>query len=346
MIHAATWKHDHLELLDQTRLPEVTRYLECRRIEEIFEAIQSLRVRGAPLIGITAAYGLYLGLRELVVPSRAALVQAAQEKSAYLAAARPTAVNLFWALQTVRQQLDASAETDVQVLKDRVLQLAIELHEDDRRRCEAIAEQGQEVVPAQARILTHCNAGALATGGIGTALGVILKAHLDGKQVQVFADETRPVLQGARLTMWELAANGIPAQLICDNMAAALMQQRKVDLVLVGADRIAADGSVANKIGTYGLAVLAKYHKVPFYVAAPLSTFDLAASTGRAIPIEIRAEAEVRSVFGKCPITMPEAKCWNPAFDVTPPELITGIITDKGIIGPPYAQSIARILAD
>jgi len=309
-------------------------------MEEAFEAIQKLRVRGAPLLGITAAYGLYLGMRGLTFGSPKEFFQTLDEKIAYLASARPTAVNLSWALQAVRAKLQGQPNAESETLKRQLLDLAIALQEDDRRRCEGIAEQGQLVVPHGARILTHCNTGALATGGIGTALGVIYRAHLLGKNVKVFADETRPILQGARLTMWELARAGIPAQLICDSMAAALMQQGQVELVLVGADRIAADGSTANKIGTYGLAIAAHYHRLPFYVAAPISTFDLTVRKGKEIPIELRGEEEVRRVFNQTLITLPEARCWNPAFDVTPPELISGIITERGIIRPPYEQNI------
>jgi methylthioribose-1-phosphate isomerase len=343
MIHAVAWKNDCLELLDQTLLPETTRYLEVRRIEEAFEAIQKLRVRGAPAIGITAAYGLYLGMRANPARSRDDFLQKLKEKIDYLAAARPTAVNLFWAMEELRAKLEQQPDTDPEMLKQRLLDFAIALHDDDRQRCEAMARHGQHVVPQNAHIVTHCNTGALATGGIGTAFGVIYEAHRSGKNVHVYADETRPVLQGARLTMFELAAANIPSQLICDSMAATLMRRKQVHLVIVGADRIAADGSVANKIGTYSLAVAAKYHGVPFYVAAPLSTFDLAISRGSEIPIEIRDQDEIRRVFNKSLITLPEAQCWNPAFDVTPPELITGIITERGIVRPPYLENIRSI---
>jgi len=340
MIQAVAWKNDCLEMLDQTQLPSATVYLQLRQIEEVFEAIQKLRVRGAPAIGITAAYGLYLGIRDAALNSREEFFQVLEEKIRCLASARPTAVNLFWALQEIKNKLERLTELGPAELKTHALRLAKELHEDDCDRCARMAAHGQEVVPNNARILTHCNTGALATGGIGTALGVIYQAHMAGKKVQVYADETRPVLQGARLTMWELSVAQIPGQLVCDSMAAALMQQKKVDLVIVGADRISADGSVANKIGTYNLAITARYHNVPFYVAAPLSTFDLTISHGSQIPIETRDEDEVRRVFDKSLITLPEAKCWNPAFDVTPPELITGIITERGIIYPPYPETI------
>jgi methylthioribose-1-phosphate isomerase len=345
MIEALAWKDDCLVILDQTQLPEHVCYRQLHRIEEVYEAIQRLRVRGAPAIGITAAYGLYLGMRQAAARSGEEFFRALQDKVRYLASARPTAVNLSWALVEVERKLQALPAQDVAALQERLLALAIALHEDDRRRCRAIAEHGQQLVPPGARILTHCNAGALATGGIGTALGIVYLAHERGRVARVFADETRPVLQGARLTMWELAQAGVPAQLICDNMAAALMAQNQVDLVIVGADRIAADGSVANKIGTYGLAVAARYHRVPFYVAAPLSTFDPATPTGAQIPIEIRDEDEVRRVFHQTLITLPQARCWNPAFDVTPPELVTAMVTERGLLRPPYEPAIRALVA-
>jgi methylthioribose-1-phosphate isomerase len=345
MIEALAWKEDGLELLDQTQLPERTQFLHLRTSPQVFEAIQSLRVRGAPAIGIAAAYGLYLGVRDVTTSSRQEFFRAVDAQVAFLSQARPTAVNLVWALQQLRAQLAALTEADVPTLKGRLLDLARALHEDDRQRCQRMAEHGQRLVPDGARILTHCNTGALATGGIGTALGVIHHAHALGKKLHVYADETRPVLQGARLTMWELAAAGIPAQLICDSAAAWLMRDGKVDLVILGADRIAADGSVANKIGTYSLAVLARHHGVPFYVAAPLSTFDRRLASGREIPIEHRSEEEVRRVFGKTLITLPDAACCNPAFDVTPPELVTAIITEHGILEGPSASRLAAMFA-
>mgnify|MGYP002630465193 FL=1 len=344
MIEAFSWKHDHLELLDQTLLPNQTIRLRIETIEQMFEAIQILRVRGAPAIGITAAYGLYLGMRSAPFASREEFFTLLDRKIAYLASARPTAVNLFWAMAEVRRRLNSLPEAAPGALQSGLLELAVELHADDRQRCSAMARHGGALIPDNARILTHCNTGVLATGGMGTALGVIHQAHLDGKKVHVFADETRPLLQGARLTMWELANASIPGQLICDGASAALMRQGKVDLVIVGADRIAADGSAANKIGTYHAAIAARYHKLPFYVAAPLSTFDMALASGNEIPIEERNPDEIRNVFGKAMITLPDAACWNPAFDVTPPELITAIITERGVLTPPFTETIRAMI--
>lgn len=340
MIEAVAWAGDRLTLIDQTQLPGETVYLQLNTIEDIFDAIQKLKVRGAPAIGITAAYGLYFGMRNLPIISKEDFFEKLQQKINYLSTARPTAVNLFWALQSIKTQLENISDSNIAGLKTGLLKFAIALHEDDRRRCDAMADHGQEVVPPNSRILTHCNTGALATGGIGTAFGVIYRAHQQGKKIEVYANETRPVLQGARLTVWELTRANIPVQLICDSMSASLMQQKKVDMVILGADRITADGSVANKIGTYNLAVLAHHHRIPFYVAAPLSTFDLNILDGSQIPIETRNSDEIRNIFGKCLITVADVPCWNPAFDVTPPALITGIITEQGIIRPPFSENI------
>lgn len=341
MLSAVSWQENQLTLIDQTLLPEETTYIQLDTVETVFEAIRKLRVRGAPAIGITAAYGLYIAMRNFS-GDRREFFQQLDKHIAYLSEARPTAVNLFWALEALKTALLNSNETSVENLKSLLLKLAIDLHNDDRQRCDDMADHGQSVIPENANILTHCNTGALATGGIGTALGVIYRAHQNGKNVLVYADETRPVLQGARLTVYELASANIPVKLICDSMAAALMQKEEVDLIIVGADRIAADGSAANKIGTYNLAVLANFHNIPFYVAAPLSTFDMAISEGKNIPIEERPNDEIRKVFDKTRISVPDVDCWNPAFDVTPPELIAGIITEKGIITAPYRENIKK----
>ncbi len=333
----------YLRILDQTRLPGEVAYLECREVATVWEAIRSLRVRGAPAIGIAAAYGVCLGLGGSC-SSTSELLRQVEEHANYLATARPTAVNLFWALERMKKRAEALADSPPFEFRSALLEEAFAIHREDRQMCEAIGRWGASLIPTSARILTHCNTGALATGGIGTALGVIYTAFLQGKKVHVYADETRPLLQGARLTMWELLQWGVPATVICDSMAAVLMRQGKVELVLVGADRIAANGDTANKIGTYNLAVVARRHGVPFYVAAPSSTFDLSLPTGDSIPIEERPPEEVL-----CPLGLriaPEgASAWNPAFDVTPAELITAIICEKGIIQPVQPETIASTLA-
>ncbi len=343
MIRAIKWRSDYLEIIDQTCLPLKVEYCKLYSIEDVFNAISTLKVRGAPLIGITAAYGLYLGSKKAKLENRKEFFANLDENIDYLSGARPTAVNLIWALREIRSQLENESSQDGLQLREKLLARAQELHEDDERRCELIGRHGQELVPNNARILTHCNTGALATGGIGTALGVIITAAQSGKKVQIYADETRPVLQGARLTMWELKAAGLPATLICDSAASWLMAQGEIDLVIVGADRIAANGATANKIGTYNLAISARHHQVPFYVAAPLSTFDLNIKNGGEIPVEIRNADEIRSIFGKQYITLPDADCWNPAFDVTPPELVTAFVTEGGIIQPPFPQRIEEL---
>lgn len=344
MIEAVVWKDDHLEIIDQTALPKNKVILQLRTLPEIFEAIQKLRVRGAPLIGICAAYGLLLGMKAEHPQSPEDFFSLLQQKADHLATARPTAVNLFWALEKIKNELIEHQDQTCEALMRQLHKAAVDLHADDRQRCADIGRHGIELIPDSAGILTHCNTGALATGGIGTALGVIYAAHQAGKKLTVFADETRPLLQGARLTMWELMNAGIPATLLCDNMAGALMKEGRIDLVIVGSDRIAADGSVANKIGTYSVAILAKYHQIPFYVAAPLSTFDTAIHNGQQIPIEHRNHREVAIVNGMAPIAPDGSDCWNPAFDVTPPALVDAIVTEKGIIYPPYRENIEKML--
>ena len=344
MIHAIVWKDSGLEVLDQRWLPEKVVYRHLTTIQEIYHAIQSMMVRGAPLIGITAAYGLYLGMKNQEFRSRPEFDEQLQRNVEYLKSARPTAVNLAWALDWIWQSINSEADTSLNKLTEDILQFAKKLHEDDRQRCEAIGRWGAQLLPQNAVVLTHCNTGALATGGIGTALGVIYTAFQQGNSVFVFVDETRPFLQGARLTAWELQQAKIPVTLICDDMAAWLMRKKKIDAVIVGADRITQDGSVANKIGTYGLAILANYHNVPFYVAAPLSSFDMQLTSGDQIPIEERSCEEVRKIFHKYPIAPADVPCWNPAFDVTPANLITAIITEKGVIESPNLQSVQAFL--
>jgi methylthioribose-1-phosphate isomerase len=335
-----------LELLDQTLLPNCTQMIACETQEQLHEAIVALRVRGAPAIGIAAAYGVVVALRPLV-QSRAPIAEAlqrAREACQYLATSRPTAVNLFWALDRMQRTVDRNTNLASAVeLGNMLLREARNIHDEDRRMCHAIGEFGASLFEQGAGIITHCNTGGLATAEFGTALAAILTAHYQGKQIRVFADETRPLLQGARLTMWELQQHGVPSTLICDSMASQVMREGRVQAAIVGADRITARGDTANKIGTYGLAIAAKYHNVPFFVAAPSSTFDLSLTDGAEIPIEQRKSTEITHAFGKQ--TAPDAvEVYNPAFDVTPAELITAIITEKGIIHPVTEETVRRVL--
>ncbi len=329
----------HLRLLDQTRLPTEVVYRDCRDLEAVREAICQLAVRGAPAIGVAAAYGLILWLQHHADEGLDAAV-------ARLASSRPTAVNLAWALERMRRRWEQFGQA---VTFARVLPVAWLLEEahaiarEDEAMCAAIGRHGAGLVADGAGVLTHCNAGALATAGIGTALAVLFTAAQQGRRFRVFADETRPLLQGARLTAWELLQAGLDVTLICDSMAAQVMKEGRVQLVLVGADRIAANGDTANKIGTYGVAVLAKAHGVPFYVAAPSSTFDLSLPSGDKIPIEQRDPREVTHAFGRQ--TAPDGvKVYNPAFDVTFANLIAGIITEKGVIAPVNEATIRQTL--
>jgi methylthioribose-1-phosphate isomerase len=300
-------------------------------------------IRGAPAIGVAAAMGIALGMRNSKATGTQKFAAEFQKTCDLMAGTRPTAVNLFWAIERMKRTFASAvrAGESVDQIKDRLDREATRIHDEDVASCRALGAFGAEVVPADARVLTHCNAGALATAGYGTALGVIRGAVEKGKRVAVFADETRPFLQGARLTAWELVRDGIDTTVITDNMAGALMRQGKVDLVVVGADRIAANGDTANKIGTYGVAVLAREHQIPFYVAAPLSTIDLDTPDGDRIPIEERNAKEVTHV-GPSQIAPDGAHVWNPAFDVTPHQLIAGIITERGIFRPPYQESLKR----
>ncbi len=325
------WVENQVIILDQTRLPQAEAYLRCERVEQVAEAIRSLRVRGAPLIGIAAAYGLSLAARSANGSVRERVLKAAD----LLRATRPTARNLFWAIDRMVARAEAGADA-VELVRE-----ALAIHEEDAETCRLIGEQGAPLIPQAATVLTICNTGALATGGEGTALAIIRAAFNSGNPLKVLACETRPLLQGARLTMWELLRDGIPATLITDAMAGTCMQRGMVDLVITGADRIARNGDVANKIGTYTLAVLAKHHGVPFYVAAPMSSVDLSLDDGSQIPIEERDPEEVRN-FGGYPTAPAKVPVFNPAFDVTPAELITGIITEKGIARAPFESSLSE----
>jgi len=344
------WQGDtlgQLELLDQTLLPESLQMVRIQSVEQAHEAIVSLRVRGAPAIGIAAAYAVLVGMQSLV-RRRAPIDESVQQARAlcdYLATSRPTAVNLFWALDRMRRIIDRNSNVATAVeLANQLLRQARQIHDEDRRMCHAIGEFGASLFEHGSGILTHCNTGGLATSEFGTALAAILTAHYQGKQLHVYADETRPLLQGARLTMWELQQHRVPSTLICDSMAAQVMREGKVQYVIVGADRITARGDTANKIGTYGLAVLAKHHQIPFFVAAPSSTFDLSIVHGSDIPIEQRKPEEITCAFGKR--TAPESvQVYNPAFDVTPSELISAIITELGIIHPVDEDRVRRVLS-
>lgn len=336
------WVGNALELLDQTKLPHTVEYVCCRSYEDVADAIRTMQVRGAPAIGAAAAYGMVLGAMAFEDCSKEAFSAGIKQIAAALAATRPTAVNLFWALNRIQAKAEGNADRDVREIIRAITEEANNIFSEDVEMNRRIGRYGNEVVPPGANILTHCNAGALATAGYGTALGVVRAAHEAGKNIHVYADETRPLLQGARLTAWELMQDNIPVTLITDNMAGYLMRLKKIDLAVVGADRITANGDVANKIGTYTVAVLAKENNVPFYVAAPASTVDLALTTGDDIPIEERAPLEVAEVFGQG-VAPKGVRVFNPAFDITPHHLIKGIITDRGIIYPPYDVNLKRI---
>jgi len=333
-----------LRLIDQTLLPTEYVEIDLRDVPGVWEAIKSLRVRGAPAIGVAAAYGAVIGARSQGCEEARVVRRALADATASLRTSRPTAVNLFWALDRMEGCLNETETDDGRAILEKLLAEARRIDEEDRAMCRAIGQHGSALVQPGQGILTHCNAGGLATAEYGTALAVVFAAHEQGKSVRVFADETRPLLQGARLTAWELARRGIPVTLICDNMAAQVMRERKVQMVVVGADRIASNGDTANKIGTYGVALLAKAHRIPFYVAAPSSTFDLSIPDGNAIEIEQRDPREITHGFGRQ--TAPEGvDVYNPAFDVTPAELIAGIITEKGVIRPVNRDTIHDVLA-
>jgi methylthioribose-1-phosphate isomerase len=343
MLPTIARENDLVVMIDQRKLPAQEVYVRCRTAAEVARAIKTMVIRGAPAIGVAAAMGLALGVRRSTATGTQKLAAEFYKLCEMMAATRPTAVNLFWAIDRMKRVFGdaATAGESVDQIKDRMDREAQAIHDEDVASCRAMGAFGAAVVPPEARILTHCNAGALATAGYGTALGVIRGAVEAGKQVVVFADETRPFLQGARLTAWELVRDGIDTTVITDNMAGALMRQGKVNFVVVGADRIAANGDTANKIGTYAVAVLAREHGVPFYVAAPLSTIDLGTPDGSKIPIEERNAREVTHV-GKSQLAPAGAQVWNPAFDVTPHELIAGIITEKGIFRAPYTESLRQ----
>jgi len=343
-VETIAWSDGCVRLIDQTLLPNEIRYLEIDDTERLWEAIRTLRVRGAPAIGIAAALGAYLGVRDSAADSFDALRAELARVCHYLASARPTAVNLSWALERVRQRADQLSDHPVEAVKQALLDEALAMIEEDHLVCRAIGRFGAELLDGVQAILTHCNAGGLATAAYGTALAPVFLAAERGRLIHVYADETRPLLQGARLTAWELQQAGIPVTLICDNMAATVMAQGKVQAVIVGTDRTAANGDVANKIGTLGVAVLARAFGIPFYVAAPLSSIDMTLASGAEIPIEEREPEEVTCAFGRR--TAPEGiAVYNPAFDVTPHRYVTALITERGIVRPPFEEGLQRLFA-
>ncbi|MDN5347950.1 MAG: methylthioribose-phosphate isomerase [Clostridia bacterium] len=335
------WENGRVALIDQTLLPLEVKKIYPETVEEMWSAIRRLQVRGAPAIGIAAAFGLYLAVRG--AESKEDFYLQLERAAAYLATARPTAVNLFWALERVKAAAKAVPDLSLAQLKERVLSEALALQQEDEAMCLAIGRHGAPLLAGLTAVLTHCNAGTLATARYGTALAPVYYLAGQGKLLHVFADETRPLLQGARLTAWELKQVGIPVTLITDSMAAVVMQKKMVQAVIVGADRIAANGDVANKIGTYGLAILAHEHGLPFYVAAPSSTFDASLASGEEIPIEERGPEEITH-FGNRRTAPEGIAVYNPAFDVTPARYITAIITEKGVLKPPYKESISNYL--
>ncbi|MFI5116552.1 MAG: S-methyl-5-thioribose-1-phosphate isomerase [Terriglobales bacterium] len=344
MIKTLEWTNAGVRLVDQTKLPTEETYVTCTSYEEVADAIRTMIVRGAPAIGVAAAMGVALGVRDSRARDHAELRRDLGRICEVLAAARPTAVNLFWAIRRMRDKFEQVSRQPIARIQQELVTEAQRMLVEDIAANEAMGRHGAVLMPSSGGVLTHCNAGALATCGYGTALGVIRAAVDSGKKLHVFADETRPFLQGSRLTAWELMKDHIPTTLISDNMAGAMMQQGKIDAVIVGADRIAANGDVANKIGTYTVAVLAKAHGIPFYVAAPLSTVDLATPDGSRIPIEQRSPREMTHLAGK-QIAPDGVAVENPAFDVTPNAYVTAIITERGVARAPYAESLRELAA-
>jgi methylthioribose-1-phosphate isomerase len=344
MLPTIEWKDDAVVMIDQRKLPASEVYVTCKTANEVAKAIKTMVIRGAPAIGVAAAMGIAVGMIRSRATGTKQFTTEFQKTCELMAGTRPTAVNLFWAIERMKKAFAAAAQNgqSVDEIKRKLVAEARAIHDEDVQSCRTMGAHGATLVPSSARILTHCNAGALATAGYGTALGVIRAAAEQGKTIAVLADETRPFLQGARLTAWELVRDGINTTVITDNMAGAMMRLGHVDLVVVGADRIAANGDVANKIGTYTVAVLAKEHGIPFYVAAPLSTVDLNTPDGSGIPIEERNEREVTHV-GATRLTPDGAQIRNPAFDVTPSQYVTAIITERGIARAPFTESLPQL---
>jgi methylthioribose-1-phosphate isomerase len=343
-VRTIAWTGNAIKIIDQTKLPEKLRYVYIKDIKSLWHAIRGLKVRGAPALGAAAGLGVYLGIKDTRAKDFKQLGPQLERVIRYLGTSRPTARNLFWGLERMASLAAANRFESVGRIKRILLAEAMRIIEEDRKACRSIGEHGSSLIRSGDAILTVCNAGILATIDYGTALGVLYRAKEKGKRFRVFACETRPLLQGSRLTTWELKRSGIDVTLICDNMAATLMNQGRIDKVITGADRIAANADAANKIGTYNLAVLARYHRIPMYIAAPSSTFDPGMKSGRDIVIEQRPAAEVTKLFFKRPIAAVNVPVFNPAFDITPHGLISAIITERGIIRPPYQQRIKCLL--
>jgi methylthioribose-1-phosphate isomerase len=342
MIHTLEWTDQGVRFLDQTKLPTEETYVTCKTYEQVADAIRTMVVRGAPAIGVAAGMGIALGVQNSKAETTGELKRDFDQICGAIAKTRPTAVNLFWAIRRMQEKFERVRIRPIPQIKEDLVEEAKRMHAEDIAANQAMGRHGAALLPAEGSVLTHCNAGALATAGYGTALGVIRAAVEQGKKIHVFADETRPFLQGSRLTAWELMKDGIPTTVISDNMAGAMMRQGKIGAIVVGADRIAANGDVANKIGTYSVAVLAREHNIPFYVAAPISTVDLACPTGDQIPIEERSTKEVTHIAGKQMVPDGVA-VENPAFDVTPAKYVAAIITERGIARAPYGDSLRRL---
>jgi methylthioribose-1-phosphate isomerase len=346
MIKAIEWKHNRLFIIDQTKLPGKLVKFECKTPQQVAEAIVNMKVRGAPAIGVVAAFGVYLGIkRPPLAKTFEQLLSQVEKLCAMLGKTRPTAVNLFWALDRMKRCAQNNRDHKLSTLRDILLREAMNIYKEDERVTKSIAGTGAELIRDGDTIMTHCNAGALATVGVGTALGIVVEAAHKHSGIKVLVGETRPRLQGARLTAWELKQARIPFHLITDNMAAHFMKKGMINVVIVGADRVAMNGDVANKIGTYGLAMLAYHHNIPFYVAAPVSTFDRNLLNGDLIPIEERDPAEVTMINDK-PISVPGVKALNPAFDVTPHRYVSAIITELGIVRAPFDQNLKNLFAN
>lgn len=343
-IKTIEWKHNKIKIVDQTKLAQELEYICIGDLKTLWQAIKTMKIRGAPALGAAAGLGAYLGIRDSGARGFPVFKKELDRVVKYIASARPTARDIFWALERIRNVAVRNKDKTIPCIKRIIFEEANRIIREDMMSCRNIGYYGARLIKDKDTILTICNTGILATVDYGTALGVIYRACEEGKDIRVFACETRPMLQGARITTWELKRKGIDVTLICDNTAATLMRQGKIDKVITGADRIASNGDSANKIGTYNLAVLSHYHKIPFYVAAPKSTFDLNIKSGKDIPIEERPGYEVTELFFRRPIAARNIKVFNPAFDVTPHNLITAIITDKGIIRPPYKRNIKRMI--